>query len=101
MQLLQAPKRSPRRVSSSHDDPNSWNSELFAQHGPDQLASRHDSQMLPVRTIPADPYTAWLDQREADQREADRRSSTVAASSRPAGRFSRSFDACLELDSDL
>ncbi len=68
MQLLQAPKRSPRRISSSHDDPNSWNSELFAQHGPDQLASRHDSQMLPVRTIPADPYTAWLDQREADQR---------------------------------
>ena len=46
--------------------------------------SRHDAQMLTVRSVPADPYTTWL-----DQREADRRASVAAELTTPAGRFSR------------
>jgi hypothetical protein len=72
MQLLQTPKRSLRHISSSHDAPR-LRSEPFAQDGPDHVASRHEPQFLAARTVPADPYTAWL-----EQREADRRSSAVA-----------------------
>lgn len=84
MRLLQAPRHSLQHVSSPRDDSHSWSSELFAHDGREQMASRHDPQMLIARTVPADPYTVWL-----DQREADGRSSTVAAPTRPAGRFSR------------
>ncbi len=80
MQLLQASRL--RHFSSSHDAPRSLSSEPFAKDGMDRVASRHDSQLLAARTVPADPYTAWL-----ERREADRRSSAVAASTVPAGRF--------------
>jgi hypothetical protein len=56
-------------------------SEPFAKDGI-EVAGRHDSQMLASRAVPADPYTAWL-----ERREADRRSSAVAASTVPVGRF--------------
>jgi hypothetical protein len=53
---------------------------LSAQYEP----SRHDEQMLTARSVPADPYTTWL-----GQREADRRASAVAEFATPAGRFIR------------
>jgi hypothetical protein len=73
MQLLQAPRHSLQHVSSPHYIARSRSIELSSQDGPDRTASRHDAQMLTARSVPADPYTAWL-----DQREANRRSSTVA-----------------------
>ena len=66
MRLLRAPRHSLRNVSSPHYIPYSRNVELSAQGGP----SRHDAQMLTARTVPADPYTAWFDQREADCRSS-------------------------------
>jgi hypothetical protein len=80
MQLLQASRL--RHNSSSHNDPRSRSSEPYAQDGTDYVASRHDSQLLAARAVPADPYTAWL-----ERREADRRSSAVTASTVPVGRF--------------
>jgi hypothetical protein len=66
---LRAPRHSLRHVSSSYYTPQARSIELSAEYEP----SRHDAQMLDVRTVPADPYMAWL-----DQREAERRSSTTA-----------------------
>jgi hypothetical protein len=57
---------------------------LRAQDGLDQMESRHDAQALIARALPADPYTTWL-----EEREADRRCSTVGAPTRPGRRFSR------------
>jgi hypothetical protein len=31
------------------------------------MASRHDPQLLAARTVPVDPYAAWLEQREPDR----------------------------------
>jgi hypothetical protein len=66
MQLLRAHRHPPRHVFSSHDDRSSLSSEPFAQGGSDEVSSRHDAQLLAGRTVPADPYAAWLEQREAD-----------------------------------
>ncbi len=37
---------------------------------PQYEPGRHDDQLLIARTIPADPYTTWLEQREAERRSA-------------------------------
>jgi hypothetical protein len=50
----------------------------------DQMESRHDAQMLTARAVPADPYTAWL-----QERESERRGAIVSAPARRSGRFSR------------
>jgi hypothetical protein len=68
MRFFQAPRHASRRTLSSRDDSHSWSSEPFAQDGPDRLASRHDPQLFSARTVPADPYKAWLQEREADRR---------------------------------
>jgi hypothetical protein len=59
MRLFQARRHSstrnvvdPRSMSTSPREP--W----------DQAGSRHDSQMFTGRTVPADPYAVWLEQRE-------------------------------------
>jgi hypothetical protein len=54
MQLLQTPK--PRSLSI----------ELSVIEEPD-TASRHDAQIFTARAVPTDPYTAWLEEREADR----------------------------------
>ncbi len=78
MQPLQAFRNSLRNVSPP-DATADWNSfELTVEDGP----SRHDAQMLTGRTVPVDPYTAWLEQREAERR-------AEAAPAWPARRFSR------------
>jgi hypothetical protein len=50
----------------------------------DQMESRHDAQMLTGRAVPADPYTAWL-----QERESERRYGIVSAPARRSGRFVR------------
>ena len=74
MRLLQAPKPSNEDLSSPLCG-------LTAEVG----QSRHDAQMLNSRQVPADPYAAWL-----EQREAERRSAASTEEERPAcGRFIR------------
>lgn len=70
MQLLQAPRHSLQRVSSPQYIPDWRSIELSAQDGPEETASRHDAQMLTARAVPVDPYTAWLEEREADRRSS-------------------------------
>ena len=50
----------------------------------EQMESRHDAQMLTARAVPADPYTAWL-----EERESERRCGSVSGPARTSGRFSR------------
>jgi hypothetical protein len=50
----------------------------------DQMESRHDAQMLTARAVPADPYTAWLQERESERGYGD-----VSAPARRSGRFVR------------
>jgi hypothetical protein len=50
----------------------------------DQMESRHDAQMLTGRAVPADPYAAWLEERESERRYA-----SVSAPARRSGRFTR------------
>ncbi len=72
MRPLLAPRRSLQHVSPTcHADPQSI--EPTTQEGRAQTASRHDPQMFTARAVPADPYAAWLEQREADrERDAHR-----------------------------
>jgi hypothetical protein len=59
MQLQAPTQSSPRYVA----DP--WSIEISIRDAREQTGSRHDERMLTARTVPADPYTAWLEQREA------------------------------------
>ncbi len=61
MQTLQAPRQSPRYV----EDP--WSIELSVRDAREQTGSRHDERMLTTRRVPADPYKAWLEQRESER----------------------------------
>jgi len=61
MQTMQAPGQSSTRYV---EDP--WSIELSIRDAREQTASRHDERMITARTVPADPYTAWLERREAD-----------------------------------
>ena len=73
MRQLRAPRTSPHEIQSSRLI------DLCAEAG----QSRHDEQMFGVPTVPADPYTVWLEKREAEQlaqREADRRTLRQATS---------------------
>jgi hypothetical protein len=64
MQTLQAPRQSPRYMTEP------WSIELSVRDARNQTGSRHDEQTLNARTVPADPYTAWLEQRKADRGSA-------------------------------
>jgi hypothetical protein len=59
----------------------------------DQMESRHAAQMLTARAVPADPYTAWL-----QERESERRYGTVGAPARTSGRFARNQQALAPWD---
>jgi hypothetical protein len=73
MRLLQAPRHSRQRVSPAHYIAHPRSSEPCTQDWADLTPSRHDAQMLTARTVPADPYTAWLEQREADREREEHR----------------------------
>ncbi len=64
MQPFHPFKRSSRNVSSSEDTLKAWSIELSADEGP----TRHDEQLLTACPVPADPYSAWLEKREAERR---------------------------------
>jgi hypothetical protein len=73
MRPLRAPRHFLQHVSSTRRVTQSQCDEPFAQDCADQVASRHDAQLFTARRVSADPYAAWLQQREADrQREARR-----------------------------
>jgi hypothetical protein len=59
----------------------------------DQMESRHDAQMLTGRAVPADPYTAWLEERESEGRYG-----TVRAPAKTSGRFARNQQALAPWD---
>jgi len=65
MQTPQAPKGSSPRYMAEP-----WSIELSVKDARDQSGSRHDKELLTARTVPADPYTAWLEQREPDRRSS-------------------------------
>lgn len=66
--------RHPRqRISSHHRNADPQSIELSAQDCRNQTATRHDAQMFGARTQPADPYKAWLQQREAERERETRR----------------------------
>jgi hypothetical protein len=67
MQTLQASRHSLQHVSSRHHIAEPWNIELSVRDARNQTGSRHDEQALNARTVPADPYTAWLQEREGDR----------------------------------
>jgi hypothetical protein len=70
MQTPQASRDSMQHVSSPAYIPEPWNVELSIRDAREQTASRHDEQTLTGRIVPADPYTAWLEQREPQCRSA-------------------------------
>lgn len=73
MRLRPAPKHSLQDVASTCHIVDSQSIALSTNDRPHQTASRHDVQMIAARNVSADPYTAWLEQREADrEREAHR-----------------------------
>jgi hypothetical protein len=53
-----------RRNSSSRHIVDPRNIDLSLREAWDEAGSRHDLQMYTGRTVPADPYTAWLERRE-------------------------------------
>ncbi|MGO9247148.1 MAG: hypothetical protein ACLQQB_10690 [Solirubrobacteraceae bacterium] len=62
MQTNQAPRQSsPRYIAEP------WNIEISVRDAREQAGSRHDAQMLTAGAVPADPYTVWLEQREAGE----------------------------------
>jgi hypothetical protein len=54
--------------SSSRYIAEPWSVELSVKDAREEAGSRHHDQQMPsARTVPADPYTAWLAQREPDR----------------------------------
>lgn len=73
MRLRLTPRHSLQDVSPTNDLADPQSIELFTRDRADHTASRHDVQMIAARSVSADPYKAWLEQREADrEREAHR-----------------------------
>ena len=70
MQTPQASRDSMQHVSSPAYIPEPWNVELSIRDAREQTASRHDEQTLTPRIVPADPYAAWLAQREPQRSSA-------------------------------
>jgi hypothetical protein len=65
---MRAPRHFLQHVSSIRRVTQSQCDEPCVQDRADCTASRHDAQMFTARRVSADPYTAWLQQREADRR---------------------------------
>jgi hypothetical protein len=69
MRPLRAPRHSLGDPFSTQPIPHQRSIQASAQDGPQQVADRHEPQMFTARTPRADPYTAWLEQREADREQ--------------------------------
>jgi hypothetical protein len=70
MQTPLAPSDPTQHICSPGHIPEPWNVELSVRDAREQTASRHDEQTLTGRIVPADPYTAWLAQREPQRHSA-------------------------------
>jgi len=73
MRLLHPPIHSLRRISADQCVAHSRAIARSAQEGPDDTATRHEPRALTTHTVPADPYTAWLEHREAESDREERR----------------------------
>jgi hypothetical protein len=73
MRPLQALRHSLQHVSSTGNITRPQSIAAPAQDAPDLTASRHDAQVFTRRIVPADPYTVWLQQREAEREREERR----------------------------
>jgi hypothetical protein len=63
MQLLRTRRPSRQRISAA----NLSRSRRIEPPATDE-PSRHDAQLLSSRSVPTDPYTVWLEEREAERR---------------------------------
>jgi hypothetical protein len=73
MRLLQAPKHLLQHVSSTSQIAPPQSLEGSVQDRSAYTANRHDPHTLTARKVNADPYAAWLEQREADREREARR----------------------------
>ena len=73
MRPLQTLRHSLHHSASSHRITRPQGIQPSAQGDSNRTASRHDAQVLARRTVPADPYTVWLEQRQADREREARR----------------------------
>ncbi len=71
MRPLQALRHSFSHLSPTNQLSHTPSIEPSTQDCQAQIASRHDAQMITGRTLPTDPYKAWLEQREVE-RERER-----------------------------
>jgi hypothetical protein len=73
MLSLRTPRHPRQRISPNYGITDPQTIEVSRKDGSEQTATRHDAQMFAARAQPADPYAAWLKQREAErEREAHR-----------------------------
>lgn len=73
MRPLQALIHSLQHGSSDHHGTHRQGVGLPPQNGSRQTAGRHDPRVIAGRIVSADPYEAWLAEREAErEREAHR-----------------------------
>jgi hypothetical protein len=73
MRAFQALRHPLRHVSSTGHGSPAHSIPAPAQDAPSLTASRHDAQVFTRRIVPADPYAAWLQQREAEREREERR----------------------------
>ncbi len=73
MRPLQALKHSLQHVASIGHVTSPQSIAAPAQDAPSLTASRHDADVFTRRIVPADPYTVWLQQREAEREREERR----------------------------
>jgi hypothetical protein len=64
---MQTPIDPLQYVSSRHYAAESWSVELSIRDAREEVASRHDEQVITARAVPVDPYAAWLQERESDR----------------------------------
>jgi hypothetical protein len=73
MRPLQALRHSLQHVSSASHLTRPQSIAAPAHDAPNLTASRHDANVFTRRIVPADPYTVWLQQREAERERQERR----------------------------
>jgi len=71
MHLLHTDRRSRRRPSSVPSSANRRPTEPCPPVWPDQTETRHEADLLTPATGAADPYAAWLRNREVERLRAE------------------------------
>jgi hypothetical protein len=68
---LRARRHALRHASSSEYIRQARSVAIFTSDERDQSESRHEPEAFGTRSVPADPYTAWLERRQADRERED------------------------------